>query len=40
MMEFAESFDFLGDEDKIGDLGFECGNEAFNWFSAPDITIA
>jgi hypothetical protein len=40
MMEFAEGFDFLGDEDKIGDLGFECGNEAFNWFSAPDITIA
>jgi hypothetical protein len=40
MMEFAESFDFLGDEDKIGDLGFECGNEAFNWFSTPDITIA
>jgi hypothetical protein len=40
MMEFAESFDFLGDEDKIGDLGFECGNETFNWFSTPDITIA
>ncbi|CAM6066880.1 unnamed protein product, partial [Sphagnum tenellum] len=39
MMEFAESFDFLGEEDKIGDLGFECGNEAFNWFSTPDITI-
>ncbi|CAM6018777.1 unnamed protein product, partial [Sphagnum balticum] len=39
MMEFAAEFDLLGDEDKIGDLGFECGSEAMNWFSPPDIMI-
>ncbi|KAH9531081.1 hypothetical protein CY35_19G017800 [Sphagnum magellanicum] len=39
MMEFAAEFDLLGHEDKIGNLGFECGSEAMNWFSPPDIMI-
>ncbi|CAK9210206.1 unnamed protein product [Sphagnum troendelagicum] len=41
MMEFEAGFDLLCDGEKIMDLGLDGGNEAMNWFSAPDnIAIA
>ncbi|CAM6012963.1 unnamed protein product [Sphagnum balticum] len=41
MMEFEAGFDLLCDGEKIMDLGLDSGNEAMNWFSAPDnIAIA